>query len=31
MHGQYHYEFYGLDHFENRTNHMNVLVTVASD
>jgi hypothetical protein len=31
MHGQYHYEFYGLDHFENHTNHMNVLVTIASD
>lgn len=29
-HGQYHYEFYGLDHVEQHTNHMNVVVTIAS-
>lgn len=29
-HGQYHYEFYGLDHDEQHSNHMNVVVTIAS-
>jgi len=29
--GQYHYEFFGLDHLQHRSNHMSVFVTVVQD
>ena len=29
--GQYPYEFYGFDHDEQHSNHMNVIATIASD
>lgn len=29
-HGQYHYEFYGFDHDEQHSNHINVIVTITS-
>jgi len=30
-HGQYHYEFFGFDHEDHHSNHMQVVVTIASE